>query len=140
MIQKRQVRSKWRSLQDVATQAAQLNRLFSIDHDVGLQLDTVGEWIGLSRYVKKTITGVYFAFDNDEVGFDRGSWKRRYDADSGFTELDDETYRQFYAPKIAPITGAAFVRCWRKYIRVLSLTAQQKYFLLIIKICRWTSI
>ncbi|WP_279386599.1 anti-CBASS protein Acb1 family protein [Sodalis glossinidius] len=56
--------------------------------------------IGLSRYVKTPITGVYFALDTDRVGFDQGSWKRRFDADSGFTELDDETYRAILRAKI----------------------------------------
>ncbi|QHM71266.1 DUF2612 domain-containing protein [Mixta intestinalis] len=85
---------------DIATQAGQLNALFSIDHGNGPQLDAVGEWIGMSRYVKTPITGVYFALDTEGVGLDQGSWKRRYDSDSGFTELDDETYRAILRAKI----------------------------------------
>ena len=89
-----------RPFTDIATQAGQLNALFSIDHGNGPQLDAVGEWIGLSRYVKTPITGVYFALDTEGVGFDQGSWKRRFDADSGFTELDDDTYRSILRAKI----------------------------------------
>ncbi len=41
-----------------------------------------------------------FSLDTEKVGFDQGSWKRRFDADSGFTELDDETYRFILRAKI----------------------------------------
>lgn len=89
-----------RSFIDVATQSGQLNALFSIDYGNGPQLDAVGEWIGLARYIKTPITGAYFALDTQDVGFDQGSWKRRFDADSGFTELDDDTYRSILRAKI----------------------------------------
>ncbi|PHM55137.1 DUF2612 domain-containing protein [Xenorhabdus sp. KK7.4] len=89
-----------RSLSDIAQQTLQLNDAFSLDKAVGVQLDAVGEWIGLSRYVKTPIVGVYFSLDMDGIGFDQGSWRRRYDSDSGFTELDDETYRTLLRVKI----------------------------------------
>ncbi|CDG20705.1 conserved protein of unknown function [Xenorhabdus poinarii G6] len=89
-----------RSLSDIAETVHQLNEAFSLDHAVGVQLDAVGEWIGLSRYVKTPIVGVYFSLDTETLGFDQGSWKRRYDSDSGFTELDDETYRTLLRVKI----------------------------------------
>ncbi|CDH30939.1 conserved hypothetical protein [Xenorhabdus bovienii str. Intermedium] len=65
-----------------------------------MQLDAVGEWIGLSRYVRIPIVGVYFSLDMEEIGFDQGSWRRRFDSDTGFTELDDETYRTLLRVKI----------------------------------------
>ncbi|MCC8364900.1 DUF2612 domain-containing protein [Xenorhabdus sp. PB61.4] len=89
-----------RSLSDIAQQTLQLNDAFSLDRAVGVQLDAVGEWIGLSRYVKTPIVGVYFSLDMNGIGFDQGSWRRRYDSDSGFTELDDETYRTLLRVKI----------------------------------------
>ncbi|MCW7550537.1 DUF2612 domain-containing protein [Photorhabdus sp. APURE] len=89
-----------RPLSDISDSAKFLNSQFSIDEAVGVQLDAVGEWIGLSRYVKTPIVGVYFALDIEGVGFDEGSWKRQYDSDSGFTELDDETYRTILRSKI----------------------------------------
>ncbi|RUT64887.1 hypothetical protein CKG00_17310, partial (plasmid) [Morganella morganii] len=52
----------------------------------------MGEWTGISRYISTPITGVYFSLDMDDIGLDQGVWKREFDADSGFTELDDETY------------------------------------------------
>ncbi|MBI6548573.1 DUF2612 domain-containing protein [Xenorhabdus lircayensis] len=89
-----------RSLSEIAHAALQLNDAFSLDYAVGVQLDAVGEWIGLSRYVKTPIVGVYFALDIEGVGLDQGSWKRRFDGDHGFTELDDETYRTLLRVKI----------------------------------------
>lgn len=89
-----------RPLRDIVTLASQLNALFSVDTATGKQLDAVGEWIGVSRFVKTPIKGVYFSLDTEKVGFDQGSWKRRFDADSGFTELDDETYRFILRAKI----------------------------------------
>ncbi|WP_426576665.1 DUF2612 domain-containing protein [Xenorhabdus stockiae] len=89
-----------RLLSDITQQTLQLNDAFSLDRAVGVQLDAVGEWIGLSRYVKTPIVGVYFSLDMDGIGFDQGSWRRRYDSDSGFTELDDETYRTLLRVKI----------------------------------------
>ncbi|MBC8947235.1 DUF2612 domain-containing protein [Xenorhabdus indica] len=89
-----------RLLSDITQSTLQLNEAFSLDKAVGVQLDAVGEWIGLSRYVKTPIVGVYFSLDTEAVGFDQGSWKRKYDSDSGFTELDDETYRTLLRVKI----------------------------------------
>ncbi|WP_281181104.1 DUF2612 domain-containing protein [Candidatus Arsenophonus triatominarum] len=42
-----------RSLRDISALASQLNAFFSIDTATGKQLDAVGEWIGLSRFVKR---------------------------------------------------------------------------------------
>ncbi|MEQ1964699.1 DUF2612 domain-containing protein [Xenorhabdus khoisanae] len=89
-----------RIFSDIAQTALQLNDAFSLDKAIGVQLDAVGEWVGLSRYVKTPIVGVYFSLDTEAVGFDQGSWKRKYDSDSGFTELDDETYRTLLRVKI----------------------------------------
>ncbi|MBD2816357.1 DUF2612 domain-containing protein [Xenorhabdus sp. Flor] len=89
-----------RIFSDIAQTAMQLNDAFSLDKAIGVQLDAVGEWIGLSRYVKTPIVGVYFSLDTEVVGFDQGSWKRKYDSDSGFTELDDDTYRTLLRVKI----------------------------------------
>lgn len=87
-------------LAGIVNTAQQLSRQFSVDEATGVQLDAVGEWLGLSRYVRTPITGVYFALDTEGTGLDEGSWKRQYDADSGFTELDDDTYRTLLRVRI----------------------------------------
>ncbi|MEQ1964664.1 DUF2612 domain-containing protein [Xenorhabdus khoisanae] len=89
-----------RIFSDISQTALQLNAAYSLDNAVGAQLDATGEWIGLSRYVRTPVVGVYFSLDTEGLGFDQGGWKRRYDSESGFTELDDETYRTLLRVKI----------------------------------------
>ncbi|HCM64795.1 MAG TPA: DUF2612 domain-containing protein [Morganella sp. (in: Bacteria)] len=89
-----------KSLSEITRFSLDLNKYFSLDDAIGVQLDVVGEWVGISRYVSTPITGVYFSLDAESIGFDEGMWKREFDADSGFTELDDETYRTIIRVKI----------------------------------------
>ena len=67
--------------------------LFMVDTAVGQQLDVVGQWVGVSRYLNLELTGVYFALDDASVGFDAGVWKGPTDPDSGLVALPDEYYR-----------------------------------------------
>lgn len=71
-----------------------------LDHAVGVQLDGVGKWVGVSRNVDTPLAGVYFSFDTTGVGFDSGVWKGPFDPDTGITSLDDETYRLLIRAKI----------------------------------------
>ena len=89
------------SFAGVTNAAASLNEAFDLDRAVGVQLDAIGLWIGLSRKVLVPISGVYFSFDTDGLGWEQGSWKGPYDPDSGITSLDDETYRTMLRAKIA---------------------------------------
>lgn len=73
---------------------------FDIDQAVGVQLDDVGRWVGISRRVATPLTGVYFSFDTPGVGFDQGNWKGPFDPDTGLTLLDDDTYRLVLRAKI----------------------------------------
>ena len=50
--------------------------LFDLDAAVGDQLDVLGQWIGLSRYVNTPLTGIY-SRSTSEAGFDQGSGKGR---------------------------------------------------------------
>lgn len=90
-----------RPLIDIATATRQLVSAFDIDTATGVQLDTLGIWIGRSRYVSQPIAGVYFSLDTDGLGFDQGVWQGPYDPDSGYTALSDETYRIIQKAKIA---------------------------------------
>lgn len=74
---------------------------FDIDGAVGEQLDVLGQWIGRSRYVSQPISGIYFGWDQDGLGYDQGVWQGPYDPDSGYTALSDETYRIILKAKIA---------------------------------------
>ncbi|ECJ2856888.1 DUF2612 domain-containing protein, partial [Salmonella enterica subsp. diarizonae] len=88
----------------LAETSAAINGLinaFDIDHATGIQLDILGQWIGLSRVVSQPISGVYFSWDTDGLGYDQGVWQGPYDPDSGYTSLSDETYRIVLKTKIA---------------------------------------
>lgn len=73
----------------------------SVDNAVGVQLDWIGEWVGISRRVPVPITGVYFTWDDTAAdGWDSGIWKGEFDPDSGMSELPDDDYRILIKSKI----------------------------------------
>lgn len=74
---------------------------FDIDEAIGVQLDILGKWIGRTRVVSQPISGIYFSFDTDSLGFDQGIWQGPYDPDAGFTNLSDDVYRIVLKAKIA---------------------------------------
>ncbi|AZE53487.1 Phage protein [Pseudomonas synxantha] len=73
---------------------------FDLDSAIGAQLDIVGVWVGVTRYVRTPLTGIYFALDTSGLGFDQGSWRGPFDPDNGTTTLDDETYRTLIRARI----------------------------------------
>lgn len=73
----------------------------AIDFAVGVQLDWIGEWVGITRRVPTPITGVYFTWNDTAVtGWNSGVWKGPYDPGSWLTELPDEDYRILIRAKI----------------------------------------
>lgn len=90
-----------RPLLDTNTALNSLITAFDIDTAVGVQLDILGEWIGRSRYVATPISGIFFSWDTDGLGYDHGFWQGPYDPDSGYTALSDETYRVILKAKVA---------------------------------------
>lgn len=66
---------------------------FDLDAAVGAQLDIVGQWVGVTRYVQTPLTGVYFSFDDASLGFDQGTWLGPYDPTTGQTVLADDAFR-----------------------------------------------
>lgn len=67
---------------------------FDLDTAIGAQLDVVGQWIGQSRYIPVPLQNLWFSFNDSARGFGKGIWKGPYDAGTGITRLDDETYRR----------------------------------------------
>lgn len=90
-----------RPLAETSAAMKGLINAFDIDHAAGVQLDILGQWIGLSRVVSQPISGVYFSWDTDGLGYDQGVWQGPYDPDSGYTSLSDETYRIVLKTKTA---------------------------------------
>jgi hypothetical protein len=75
---------------------------FDIDTAVGVQLDTIGVWVGRSRRIDAALVGVYFAWDDtDATGWESGVWQGVYDPDSGLVDLPDDSYRRLLRAKIA---------------------------------------
>lgn len=73
---------------------------FDLDTAVGVQLDAIGLWVGISRRVSVPISGVYFSFDDPALGFDAGVWYGAGDPSEGLVDLDDFTYRLLIRAKI----------------------------------------
>lgn len=78
-----------------------LPELFDLDLAIGSQLDVVGAWIGAPRRISIPLSGVYFEFDNPDLGFDAGYFKGPFDPTQGLARLDDTNYRILLRAKIA---------------------------------------
>lgn len=92
------------SVQPLADILATLNGMptaFDIDNAVDAQLDIVGQWVGITRYVKTPLTGLYFSFDALFVGWDQGLWLGPGDPTAGLTAMPDDIYRLMLKAKIA---------------------------------------
>lgn len=79
---------------------AMLPAAFDVDAAVGVQLDAVGLWVGVTRYLQTPLEGVYFAWDTPDVGWGEGVWKGRYDPDTGLSVLDDDNFRRLVKARI----------------------------------------
>lgn len=75
--------------------------LFDIDEAIGQQLDVVGQWVGVSRFVSVKLDSVYFSFDVAGLGLDEGKWYSPYNPLYTTVRLDDEPYRTLLRAKIA---------------------------------------
>jgi RNAse (barnase) inhibitor barstar len=73
---------------------------FDLDQAIGVQLDAVGLWVGITRQLKLPLN-VYFSLDTVNLGFDQGSWQGPFDPSSGLVSLDDATFRTLIRTKIA---------------------------------------
>lgn len=65
---------------------------FDLDLAVGVQLDAIGLWVGVSRVLQTAITGVFFSFNVPGLGFNQGVWKGAFNG-SGITLMPDNIYR-----------------------------------------------
>lgn len=74
--------------------------LYDLDTAVGTQLDAVGQWVGISRYLNVAIADVYFSFDIAGLGFDQGVWAPN-DSVTTLTALPDDEYRLLLYAKVA---------------------------------------
>lgn len=70
-------------------------RAYDPDEAVGAQLDAIGEWVGIDRYIQSPLQDVYFEWNGETIrtGWNSGQWRGRYDPLSGISALDDDTFR-----------------------------------------------
>jgi hypothetical protein len=81
--------------------ALQLPDSFALDEAVGAQLDAIGLWIGVGRFVPTPITGVYMTWESATLGWESGYWQGEFDPAVGLSSVDDVTYRTMIRAKIA---------------------------------------
>jgi len=79
----------------------EMRTLFDVTTAEGVQLDKIGEWIGLSRRIQAPLSGIYFSWDTEGLGWDQGVWLGPFDPVEGLVSLDDPTYRVMLLAKIA---------------------------------------
>lgn len=83
------------------TMAAQWPQMYDLDTALGVQLDIIGEWVGISRLLPVPVSGVYFEWDGlAAVGWEVGVWQGPFDPSSGLVALNDEDYRRLIRTKI----------------------------------------
>ncbi|MCS5807755.1 DUF2612 domain-containing protein [Klebsiella pneumoniae subsp. pneumoniae] len=90
-----------RPLSDVSDAMSRLIPDFDIDTAVGVQLDVVGEWVGRSRRVATPVTGIYFSWDTERVGWDQGFGRAHMTQTTGLSISSDEIYRLMLKVKVA---------------------------------------
>lgn len=73
---------------------------FNIDFAVGKQLDIIGDIVGRSRYLQIDIVDVYFTWDNEGLGWEKGVWRAPYDPLTGLSRISDDIYRTVLKAKI----------------------------------------
>jgi uncharacterized protein DUF2612 len=74
--------------------AQSMYQYFNIDTAVGDQLDKLGAWLNVSRYVPEAMPSIYFELDSDPLGLDRGIMFGPGDSLTALISLPDDSYRQ----------------------------------------------
>jgi hypothetical protein len=78
---------------DAQSVTNQFTDCFDLDQAVGVQLDQIGLWLGVSRILSTPITGVFFSWDTPGLGWDQGLWLGPFAPTTNYASLDDSTYR-----------------------------------------------
>jgi hypothetical protein len=75
---------------------------FDVDSAVGVQLDAIGLWVGISRYLLEPITGIYYSVNGTvQEGVNYGILKGVFDSGTDMVRLNDQAYRILIRAKIA---------------------------------------
>lgn len=87
----------------IGVRLGQMPQEFDIDTATGVQLDAVGEWVGLARIVRVPIDNVYFEWDDADsptvTGWGHGIWRGRFESGTQVQSLSDSIYRRMLKAK-----------------------------------------
>ncbi len=92
------------TLQPIADTIDAINGLpisFDLDTAIGAQLDIIGLWVGVTRFLQTPITNVYFAYDIAGLGWDQGVWLGPGESPTVLTTLPDGQFRTLIRARIA---------------------------------------
>lgn len=83
--------------------ALQLKQSFKLDTAYGAQLDRIGERVGYGRNVQLQLNEKFFELNgtDEDLGWQKGIWKNKYDSDYVSSKLSDDDYRIMLGAKIA---------------------------------------
>lgn len=93
------VRASVGPVAEVQTAIAGVGAAFDLDTAIGVQLDTLGGFIGRTREISYPVRGNYFALDDPDRGLDVGVWRGPFDTIIGAFTLEDERYRRLLKAK-----------------------------------------
>ena len=82
-----------KSFADTISFANNLSNYFNVNTALGDQLNKLGAWVGVSRYVPIALTG-YFSLDSATLGLDQASMLGPGDPLTGLVALPDNAYQQ----------------------------------------------
>jgi hypothetical protein len=71
-----------------------------VDIARGFQLDIIGQWVGVTRFLMVPIDNVWFTFDTGP-GFDKGRFIGPYDPKEQVADMGDDAYRRVIKAKIS---------------------------------------
>jgi hypothetical protein len=81
---------------------AELPGHFDVDVAIGVQLDVVGDWVGVKRRLPIPLQNFWFSWDTSGKGWDYGVWEDGDDLTiTGIVKLGDDDYRALIKAKIA---------------------------------------
>lgn len=86
-------------LADIIAVLGTIPSKYDVDVAVGAQLDTDGQWVGISREIAIPLTGVFFSWQTPGLGWSQGNWTPGITT-SELISLPDPQYRTLLLAKI----------------------------------------
>lgn len=77
---------------------------FALDDAVGTQLDATGLWVGRTRRLALPLEGVFFGWNEPDLGWQQAAWRGLYDSTTTMASLPDAVYRTLLRAKVVANT------------------------------------